>query len=292
MTLRITLAALLSASLMGCPRPEPPPPEADTDTDTDADTDADTDVDTDTDADTDTDTGPCPAPSPTGPWDAGDPVFNHPLFNYGNYTSTNYTVDAGIAALFAADTNGGTAHDANGPAQTLDPALAISGAIVIAKDFNDVPVWIADQNRAIQIFGVDEFATVNIGDAVSFSVTEITNYYGELEITGIEAGSLTVDSSNNAVYIADATGATVDYGSTGAQMVEFYGTIVGPTGENCGSGTCYAIEHNGVTQTFNLGSGFTATPVAGDCMHLIAPVTYNWGAHRISVRNFDWIRFY
>ncbi|MCA9490239.1 MAG: hypothetical protein KC621_09950, partial [Myxococcales bacterium] len=207
--------------------------------------------------------------------------------------STPYAFDADLDLLFATDTYGGTSHTANGPQQVLTTPIPVTGAMVIARDFDGDPVWIADQNRAIQVFGVSAFSTVSLGDRVSFTATALTNYFGELEVTGIDlVAGVTITSSGNTVYIANATNGPVDFDVTGARLVEFYGTVVGPTGQSCGSGTCYAIEHNGVTQRVNLPASFGIPPLPGDCMHFIAPVTWNWSDDRISVSNFDWVRFY
>ncbi len=42
----------------------------------------------------------------------------------------------------------------------------------------------------------------------------------------------------------------------------------------------------------NFGSGFNATPVAGDCMQFIAPLTYNRGRTRVNTSDFDWFQFF
>ncbi|MCB9693715.1 MAG: hypothetical protein H6736_18040 [Alphaproteobacteria bacterium] len=307
MTTRITLATALFAGALlgGCPRSAPTVPEGDTDTDADSDSDADADADTDTDADADTDADTdvvdCTAPTATGPWDDG---FPHPLFTYGNTTSTNYANDAGLDDVWAANTSGVGANftdpESDGTQDFDGLTIAVTGAIVsaVGYDGNNGPpaVWVSDANHTIRVYGVDFFEgynETNLGEAISFTVTKVTNYFGEIEVTGIDTtASVTVDGTGNAVYIADGTGATVDYESQSGTIVEFYGAVVGPTGESCGTGTCYAIENNGVTQTVNLGSGFSATPQAGECMHFIAPIEYNRGASRLSTNDFGWLRFF
>jgi hypothetical protein len=253
--------------------------DADADTDTDTDADSDTDADADADSDTDTDTGPiaCGVPA-AGPWST------HPAFGQAT-TSSPYTQDAGLDDVWAAlPVTGAVAVN-----------LPVTGAIVVAKSFHADPnVWVADRSGGVFLYGLDipGLGALQLGDSVSFTVTEVENYFGKLEVTAIAATPV-VGATGNALYVHDASSGALDYGDPDqrGQLAEFWGTVTGPTGEACGTtSTCWAITDGAVTQTVQLPNTYNITN--GDCVHLIAPVDWVWSAARLSSDDFDWLRYY
>ena len=91
------------------------------------------------------------------------------------------------------------------------------------------------------------------------------------------------------------TSATADFATKGAILAEYYGEVTAELTDSCGSGTCFSYVLNGVTQTANIPPDLTLQPQAGDCMHFIAPITYNWGDTRLfgnTGYEFQWLRYY
>ncbi len=290
----------LSATYAGCSRGPVATPEADTDTDTDSDTDSDTDADTDsdTDADTDTDTntGNCGVPNELGPWMESASV-THPLFGLPT-TTTPYTNDAGLQALWDQDPGSGNSLDLS-----ANP-VQITGAIVTAKGFGDTnpSIWVADASGGMQIFGgnVTGLEAVALGDAVDMEVTEIDNYFGRLQISAVTA-TPTVSSSGNDVYYGDGTTlADLDFSvpAQRGQNFEFYGSIT-ESSDQCApdpadpSFICWDVNDGTTTHSIRINSNFAGgNLVDGDCLHFIAPVEYLWDDSRFSADQFGWIRFY
>jgi len=277
---------------VACSGRGPATEESDTDTDTDADTDADTDSDTDadtdadTDSDTDTDVNPCGAPAALGPFPT------HPLTVAGAAdTSTAYTNNAGLQAVWDADPGEG-----NDVVVDLD----ITGATVVAKNFfsTNPSVWIADASGGVMIFGaaVAGLEAVDLGDTVDLTVTEVTNYFGQIEITGV--GALPTVTGSGPVYIADGTTGPLSYTNPAqrGQNAEFYGLLVDETGDDCGmNATCWNIEApNGQINTMIIGNSFASGGLVPgeDCLHVIAPVNFTRGATRLQDADFNMISFY
>jgi hypothetical protein len=187
----------------------------------------------------------------------------------GAPTTDPLTVDAGLAAVEAE-----AAAVAEGMTAEVD--LEVSGAIVIATNFGtggNANFWVQDANAASQLYlgfenPVD--TTVKVGDAVSFTVTEVGDYSGHPQIQAVEG--FTVDSSGNNVPYADRTGMDLtedDYN----RLVRIGGTITDPV--LCDSDDaempfmCYTMTHGDKTIEYRSNSEFLED---GDCITYFGPV--------------------
>ena len=156
-------------------------------------------------------------------------------------SSDAYTFSAGIAAVIAASPAG------NGETVTLDPPLEVTGGVIINTGYapdGAVPsdIWVADQDGAIRTWGaaISDVATAAApGMKVSFKVSEIKNYAGELEITQIS--DWVVDSEGEKVLVQNLNDAAPTYASHGRQNAQLWGEIASEPEACGGSFNCYAI---------------------------------------------------
>jgi hypothetical protein len=258
--------------------------EADADADADADGDADADADGDSDADTDTEPGPsscAEGPADLGPWDF------HPITTAGaGVTYDPYAFVAGVGDAAAAAVG----------QQDLAVNIPITGAIVTARDyvpkdpkFNTVSFWFEDADAAMFAFNVEVPFDPNEllpGDELSFTVTEVNDYFGTLEVTAVS--DFTVVASGRDVRIIRAMdGQPLDFATQGLRNVEVYGELVsGPV--DCAS-NCFELEYAGNIVTFRTGSDFV---YLGDCIHWIGPLGTFDSAEQLDAGDFDWYRYY
>jgi hypothetical protein len=194
---------------------------------------------------------------------------------------------------------------------TLDTPIEVDGALVIGT-LSDNPdtaneiegngrLWLQDTNSSIQFFypfpeGEEPTDTATkVGDRVSFSVTEVKNFGGTPEITGIESGSFAIDSTGNDVPFADLTGmdVTSDYYY---QLVRVAGVITADNGGCGGSSTCYDLTHGAEgsekVTTFRTASSFIEV---GNCITFFGPLGGFPGpvgndsiTPQLDTVNFDW----
>lgn len=217
----------------------------------------------------------CGVPPQLGPW------VGHPLYG-SNVTTTEYGHDAGLDDVIAA------APAAMGESAT-GLTIQVSGAIIHNIGYPaDKVFWMADGNGAFRTFLPDAVNPApQPGDAVSFTVTEIENYHGELEITGLTNWS--VDSGGNSVLVRQGQGVELTE-ATLRYTYETYGKIVSAIGA-CGSNTtCWNFEHGGVTSELRIKDDVFA--LEGDCLHVIAPVYYAFDNGLFDIQNWDWKTFY
>ncbi|MEZ4318193.1 MAG: hypothetical protein R3F61_11840 [Myxococcota bacterium] len=219
---------------------------------------------------------PCADEAP-GPW-AGHPLSGHDL------RTSAYTHDGGIAALFD-----------QLPAQgsTLSVSVPLGGVVAVNRGFEGepggAPLWLADAGGGARTFAVSGLDGVDVGDAVSLTVTEITNYFGELEITGIS--DLGVVSADNAVHVFSAASEPVRFPDDRGSNAEYIGLVTGESPDDCGDNPCIEVDNGTTVQTLDLRGPWPGELIYGEtCLHVIAPVEYTRGDARIAASNFDWIR--
>ncbi|MCB9677556.1 MAG: hypothetical protein H6737_20790 [Alphaproteobacteria bacterium] len=219
---------------------------------------------------------PC-AGEPAGPW-AG-----HPL-DGATIRSSRYTHDAGLAAVLAA-------MPAEG--ETVSVSLPVSGAVVVNVGFDentgDPPLWLADGAGGVRTFGVPGLGAYAPGDTLSFTVTELKSYFGELEITALTG--IEVTSTDDAVHVFSAGGAPVRFPEDRGLNAEFVGLYTGDSADDCGDNPCIVLDNDVTTQTLDLRVPWPGGLVADQtCVHVLAPVEFTRGDVRIGASALDWIR--
>lgn len=181
--------------------------------------------------------------------------------------------------------------------ESKEISVEITGAIVTATNFGtggNSNFWVEDSNLAMQVFlgfenPVD--ATVNVGDEVNFTATEINNFGGTPQLSALEGFEIVSDG--NPVPYTDLTGQTVtaDYY---ARLVRIGGRL-SATGMDCGGmSTCYTLTHGDETIEYRTSSEFIE---GGECVTFFGPLgsfpgpenddgsTPSW---QLGVTNFSW----
>ncbi len=261
--------------------------DADGDSDSDADADGDVDADSDSDGDADTDTvdtdtttdpgvrhGACAAPAP---------------FEYGpelagvGLRAKDFDQDANLDDVIAAADLALVATPVNIP---------VTGAIVTMIAYRadggyPEEVWMADANGAIRTYGTP-IGGVQVGDAVTFRVREVLNYFGEHEVTAI--GPVTVDSTGNDVYVHESP-ANLNYAQNGRELLHLWGEIVTVEGPCGGTSSCYQLEHGGAKPAL-LRTGTVVGLAQGDCVEVTWPMGYFDTEVQLDVATYDQLRVY
>ena len=173
--------------------------------------------------------------------------------------------------------------------------LAVSGAVVTATNFHDTTrnFWLQDANGAVQVFlPMPTETNVTVGDLISFTVTEMSNFEGHMQISAIS--DFMIDSSGNAVPYLEKTGTALtadDYN----KVVRIAGTITGPGTECGGQSKCYPFKSGDHTVIHRTGSQLTEV---GDCVTFVGPVSSFPGPDndtgaavdlQLDAKNFDWV---
>ncbi len=228
-------------------------------------------------------------PLPCGP-DAG---FFGPI---GSPTITPYGFDANLNAVFAVIP--ATPDDINTIENegvfVPDFPIQVNQAIVTATGFLPTrSFWVQDRNRAIEVFLTNDLgSSVLPGQIVSFNASELTNYEGHPEITGID--SFFVHSSDNPVPYRQANSRELSINDYG-YIVKLGGELL-PNPVPCGgTKTCYDLSHSGHESILRSGSTFLAP---GDCVTYAGPVrsfpgprgTSGTKIPQLDTINFDWLR--
>jgi hypothetical protein len=211
-------------------------------------------------------------------------------------TTDAYTNDGGLQAVFDA------MPTMSGGVVTLDPPLPVTDVtITITGFFSQTDVWVQDANQAVRLFLYDGpmatpeiFPVANPGIKVSFDVTELTNFFGEYEITGI-TNIQVVPAQDQPVRVRDAAaeGIVFDYERDHDQVFHMYGEIA-DSGVACGSSgsvdyTCYTFLYGG-DKTVELRTGnFEVTGEVGQCIQFTAPLGAFQGEPQFFIRDFDWL---
>ena len=222
---------------------------------------------------------PCADVEP-GPW------TGHPLASAELTTSTP-SEDAGLQALF-------DAMPAEGDTVSVD--LTIDGAVVSnvgfgGADGSQPPLWFEDASGGVRTFDVPNLVAYQPGDRLAFRVTELTNYFGELEIT--QMSDITIVDTGAPVPVRSAGDQVVRYPEQRGQNVEFAGLYLGDASDDCGDNACLEIDNGLVVQTLDLRGAYPETLVAGEtCLHVISPVEVTRGDVRLGATNFAWMRTY
>ncbi len=224
--------------------------------------------------------GNCGVPSATGPWGGG---FPHPLFGV-TVTTDAYTHDGGLDEVVAMAPKSGTVDLSATP-------ITVTGAYIINMGYraDQGDLWLEDANGAIRTwlpFDEGHISTpVAPGDQISFKVTEISEYFGQPQITDFT--DFAIESTGNDVRIQDGIGVELDYAATGPVNFEVYGEIVDELGECGGGDNCYNLLHGGVKTEVRLDPK-NRTWYTEDCVHIIAPVGISESIVRYDLINWDW----
>lgn len=216
----------------------------------------------------------CGVPSQLGPWE------NHPLFG-SNFSAVEYINDSGLDDVIAA------APAVNEQISGL--SINVTGAIVHNYIFpNDQVFWMADGNGSIRTFLNNAVSPSPLpGDSVSFTVTDLSNYFGELHITGLSNWS--INSTGNNVLIRNGQDVEL-VDSTQGYTYQAYGKILSMIGA-CGTGTtCWNFEHG--TEVSELRIRDDVGVMVNSCLHVIAPVYYFEDNALFDIQDWDWKSFY
>ncbi len=208
----------------------------------------------------------------------------------GSITSTPYAMDAGLDDLDAA---------LSGAASDTVIDVTITGAVVTARayvpDTNDgtVTFWFEDMNGVGQAYYVDtrthgvEPTDIEPGDVIDMHAVLGEDYFGTLEVTGIDAFSVT--SKDTPIFVTDVLdGSAANTSALQNKMVQIYGGLTTDP-EDCGGRDCfeftYGDGHTGIFRT-------NGTSFKGDCVHWIGPLSEFQGDEQLNVENFDWYRWW
>jgi hypothetical protein len=199
-------------------------------------------------------------------------------------TTTPYDFDAGIAALKAAMPEG---------EEPVEVSIPVSGAIVTTVGYApsgaDPDIWISDANGTVLTFRAGG-GTLGVmpGDKVSFTATQLTNYFDKLEITGLEG--FTVDSSNNPIWYREGYDQVIDPAAWSQNLTHIWGELVTEPEACGGSYSCFDLQHGSQTIAYriNLESLGDYPDRNGDCVQLLAPMDTFSGTPQINIFNYDW----
>lgn len=199
-------------------------------------------------------------------------------------TTTPYDFDAGIAMLKAALPEG---------EDPVEVSIPVSGAIVTTVGYapsgTDPDIWISDANGTVLTFRAGG-GTMGVmpGDKVSFTATQLTNYFDKLEITGIEG--FTIDSSNNPIWYREGYDQVIDSAAWSQDLTHIWGQLVTEPEACGGSYSCFDLQHGSQTIAYrvNLTNLGDYPDRNGDCVQLLAPMDTFSGAPQINIFNYDW----
>ena len=225
---------------------------------------------------------------------AEDEPANSP--NGGVPTTTPYDVnyDSGIGTILASLPANPTEDFTNVPLN-----VDVVEATVVATHFNstneggpqlaNTNFWISDGVGSIQVFFDSEDTDlhptfpIKVGQKISFTVSEVTIFFGIPEITNATDWNLV--SENNEVYIDDRTNGEVSLQDLNS-VVRITGTL-DSAGQPCGgSSLCYDLNYGGPsTLNFRSSSMFIQQD---SCITFVGPVGARDGAVQLNIINFDW----
>lgn len=208
-------------------------------------------------------------------------------------TDVNTYGDAGLSALLEK-------APAKDQTVTFDPPLRITKAVVTLPGYapeGKFPgtFWFADSKGAMRTFDnlnntedivvPAEITALPAGSVVSFDVTELKNYSGELEVTGLRNFELHSDPAQK-VYVRDRTdGTKLEYATDGRFIVHLWGEVSKVRGP-CGSPTCYEMTSGDNVYLVRVKKEY----LEGDCLELVAPVgTFN-DELQFDISDFDWLQ--
>ena len=202
----------------------------------------------------------------------------------GLLTTTPYDFDAGIAALKAAMPTG---------EDPVAVSIPVSGAVVTTVGYapsgTDPDIWISDANGTVLTFRAGGGTLgVKPGDKVSFTATELTNYFDKLEITGI--ADFSIDSSGNPIWYREGYDQVIDPAAWSQNLTHIWGQLVTEPVSCGGSYSCFDLQHGSQTIAYriNLESLGDYPDRNGDCVQLLAPMDTFSGAPQINIFNYDW----
>ena len=235
---------------------------------------SDTEVTSDTGDTSDTGTtggtidwGPCgPPPDPFGG-----------VLPLAQITDEPYADDANLAAVIAA---------APVTPGTSAVSIPVDGAIVTNLGFPpDRNLWLGDSGGFVRTFNVDA-GTVPVGARVSFTVTEITNQWGLLQITGLT--NFEVIDRGHSAYVMFAQDAPLSYASLGSVNVHLSGQLTEDLG-GCGASlSCFTLTHGSQNIRIRLPNALGYQ--IDDCLEVVAPLSRLDPDDVLTIENWDWVR--
>lgn len=198
-------------------------------------------------------------------------------------TDEPYDHDAGLAAVVALAPARNATVDLSG-----DPVV-VTAAIVANVGYQEMTeFWIADANAHLHVsipLG-EPIVGVEPGAAIDLEVTELTDYFGSLDITAIASANIT--ATDQPVWVQDANEVAPDYASHPAEMFTIWGTLSEELGECGGSYSCYTLTHCTGETGVRINQALEMT--VGDVVQIVGPLYDLPGDVRFNVVNFDWIR--
>jgi hypothetical protein len=157
-------------------------------------------------------------------------------------------------------------------------------------------IWLRDGGGAIRTYSnyrddppkveiPDDLSTLRVAGVVSFKATELTNYYGEIQISALE--DFVLEPEAGLAYVLDVTdGTEIVYDQHRAEVVRLWSEVVeerGPCPEGSSS-ICYGIETHGHTYELRIRKPDYRV---GDCLPISAPVGQYQGTIQFAVSDFD-----
>lgn len=286
MDTRLLLLSLALVGSIACDRGSTDDP---TDTDTDAGDDvvdegSDTDTDGSTDDDgTESDSDTETEESGTDPEPQGRDSWCGALEDPSMASASPVGVDAGIAEVLAqVPTTGG---------ERVEISSFVNGAIVTATGYPATrSFWVGDDDGGILLYLSEEVAEPSVGDAVSFTATEVTNYYGEREVTAIS--DFEIVSSGNTFYVPTLFDTELSYDSDVGRVGYLYGELTGDAdAELCwGEGySCMVLEHGSQEIMLRVKTDILTV---GDWVEYCGPITGNNSEPTINATDWDWFETY
>jgi hypothetical protein len=191
----------------------------------------------------------------------------------------------------------------NSDPQVFDPPLVVTNATISATHFTgsmgddmaQKSFWVQDADRGMRFFlGTVLPENIQVGQRVSFKVTQANVFDGHPQITAVE--DFEIHSSGNEVSYKEITNESItmdDYNG----IVRLAGTV-GPSSQPCGgSSVCWDLNY-GANNTITLRTS-SSNVRAGTCLTFIGPVMSfpgpkavggNAPRPQLDTINFRWLR--
>lgn len=126
--------------------------------------------------------------------------------------------------------------------------------------------------------------TVKVGSDLSMRVTEVTNYFGVLEITGVDTATWVEGASDQDVYLEDHRDLAADDVN---RLVRITGTLTSAGISRGASGElCYEFSSTELVTSLCTAAPFIQE---GTCLTFAGSVNLWNGAVELSVPNYSWI---
>jgi hypothetical protein len=150
-------------------------------------------------------------------------------------------------------------------------------------------LWIADTAGGMTSFGVRWGLSADVlspGDTISFTITEVSNYFDTLQITAID-DTPTITGRVDSMFVVDGNAGPVSTGTHLSENVSAHGELVNDEGSCGGSFRCFTFSYgeNAHTLRLNEDLGFKV----GDCVQIVMPLGMYFDEEQYSVDNNNWV---